>query len=142
VNNPGYVASARWWAEAFTADPKLADDLELSHRYEAACAAALAAAGQGADAGRLDDQGRARWRKQALEWLRADLLANGKLLASGKREARPLVRQRLRHWQGDQQLAGLRESAAVARLPADERDACQQLWAEAQALLSKAEAAE
>jgi tetratricopeptide (TPR) repeat protein/serine/threonine protein kinase len=136
-----YVASARLWADAFTADPNLADDLELSHRYEAACVAALAAAGQGADAGRLDDQGRARWRKQALDWLRADLVANGKLLASGKPEARPLVRQRLRHWQGDQQLAGLREPAAVARLPADERGACQQFWAEVQRLLSKADAA-
>src|SRR5262249_38940695 len=79
-----YVAAARFWADAFAADPRLADDPESSHRYDAACAAALAAAGLGADAGRLDDQERARWRKQALEWLRANLAVNGRLLESGE----------------------------------------------------------
>jgi hypothetical protein len=35
-------AAARWYSEAFAAQPKLADDLNAGHRYEAACAAALA----------------------------------------------------------------------------------------------------
>jgi len=35
--------------------------------------AALAAAGQGEDAAKLDDKERTRLRKQALDWLRADL---------------------------------------------------------------------
>src|SRR5262249_33626780 len=67
------AAAARLWAESFAADPTLADDPLTAHRDTAACAAALAAAGRGTDAGRLDDADRARWRKQALEWLRADL---------------------------------------------------------------------
>src|SRR5205085_2881461 len=79
-----YAAAARLWAEAFAADPKLADDPLASHRDDAAFAAALAAAGQGADAGALDERERARWRKQALAWLRAELVVYGKLLARGQ----------------------------------------------------------
>jgi tetratricopeptide (TPR) repeat protein len=129
------VASARLRDRAFAEDLELADALAAGHRYDAACAAALAAAGQGGDAGQLDDNGRTRWRKQALEWLRADLTLCRKFLQSGKAENRQLARQRLRHWQCDQYLTGLRDPAAVAKLPADERQACGQLWAEVQTLL-------
>jgi hypothetical protein len=45
-----YAASARLYADAFTADAKLAADLNQQHRYNAACSAALTAAGQGEDA--------------------------------------------------------------------------------------------
>ncbi len=137
-----YVASARFRAGAFTADPKLADDLKAGYRYDAACVAALAAAGQGLDAGQLEDKERLRWRKQALKWLRADLTAYGKQLVSGKPKDHQLVLQRLRHWQGDQNLAELRDPAAVARLPVEEQKVCQQLWADVQALLTKADVAE
>src|SRR5689334_13942472 len=65
--------AAGLYADAFAADPKLAADLTAGHRYDAACCAALAAAGQGEDAAKLDDKERARLRKQALEWLRAHL---------------------------------------------------------------------
>src|SRR5262249_50569117 len=50
------AAAARFCAGAFAADPKLADDLRAAHRYSAACYAALAAAGQGEDAAKLDDK--------------------------------------------------------------------------------------
>ena len=42
-----HAAAARFWAEALHADPKLGDDRRNGHRYNAACAAALAAAGTG-----------------------------------------------------------------------------------------------
>jgi tetratricopeptide (TPR) repeat protein/tRNA A-37 threonylcarbamoyl transferase component Bud32 len=48
-----YAAAARLYAVAFAADPRVADDLQAGHRYNAACCAALAAAGPGADAGRI-----------------------------------------------------------------------------------------
>src|SRR5262249_14505894 len=41
--------SARLYAESLRTDPKLAEDMKAGHRYNAACAAALAGAGQGAD---------------------------------------------------------------------------------------------
>jgi tetratricopeptide (TPR) repeat protein len=133
-----YLAAARLWRGAFAADPKLADDLEAGYRHAAACAAARAGFGQGADAGQLDDQERRRWRRQALQWLRADLAAYSKLLAGGQAEDRRLVRRRLRGWQSERDLVGLRDPTAVARLPADEQQACRQLWAEVVALLSAA----
>ena len=44
-----YSAAARLWAEALEADPKLADSRQAQHRYNAACAAALAGSGRGKD---------------------------------------------------------------------------------------------
>src|SRR5262249_4783851 len=44
-----HVASARLYAEALAADPKLADDRGAQHRYNAACAAALAGCGRAKD---------------------------------------------------------------------------------------------
>jgi hypothetical protein len=60
-----YRSAARLYAEAFAAQPTLADDLQASHRYDAACSAALAAAGQGKEAPRADDKERARLRQRA-----------------------------------------------------------------------------
>ena len=137
-----YLAAARLWAAAFTADPRLADDLVTGHRDDAACAAALAAAGHSADARRLDGKGQLRWRQQALEWLRADLTVNARLLASRKPEDRRAVRQRLWRWRREQGLAGLRDPAAVAKLPANEREACKHFWEDVEALLAKAGAPE
>ncbi len=97
-----YVASIRLWADAFKADPRLADALASASRYNAACAAALVASGHGTDAGQLDEQGRTRWRKQALEWLRADLTLSRKWLHSPKVENRRLARQRLQRWRRDE----------------------------------------
>src|SRR5262249_11102889 len=45
-----FAAAARLYADAFTAEPKVADDLKDQHRYNPACCGALAAAGKGKDA--------------------------------------------------------------------------------------------
>jgi tetratricopeptide (TPR) repeat protein len=132
-------AAAGLSAAAFAADPALADDLKAGHRYSAVCAAALAAAGQGEDAGKLDDAEKARLRKQALEWLRADLALRTRQLETGKPADRAAVRQAMRHWRGDADLAGIRDKDALARLPADEQKGCTQLWTDVAALLKKAE---
>ena len=50
----------------------------------------------------------------------------------------PRLQQTLRHWQKDTDLAGIRDAAALAKLPADERKAFAQLWADVAALLKKA----
>jgi serine/threonine protein kinase/tetratricopeptide (TPR) repeat protein len=135
-----HVAAARMWTSAFRADRRLADDLDASHRYDAACAAAMAGCGRGEDAGLLDDEQRARWRKHALDWLHAELTAIGKLLDSGTLEQRRRIRHQLWHWQSDRDLAGLRDSVEVAKLPADERQACKELWAEVEAQLARTNA--
>ncbi|HEV3260150.1 MAG TPA: hypothetical protein VG013_25055, partial [Gemmataceae bacterium] len=79
-------------------------------------------------------------REQALHWLRADLVAYSKLLDSGNSEDRSFVSERLRHWQRDSDLAGLRDKDSVAKLPAEEQAACKQLWVNVEMLLRKAEA--
>jgi serine/threonine-protein kinase len=131
-------ASARFWTEAFQTQPKLADEMQAGHRYNAACAAAMAGCGQGKDDPPLDEAAKARWRKQALDWLKADLAAWSKVLASGPPQARQHVAQTLQHWKADPDLAGLREPAALAKLPEAEQNACRALWAEVDALLAKA----
>jgi serine/threonine-protein kinase len=132
-------AAARLYADAFAADSKLANDLRAQRRYNAACQAALAAAGEGEDAARLDDAAKAKLRGQALDWLKAELAAWGKLLDSGPPQARPTIVQILRHWQKDTDLAGIRARTALTQLPAEERAAFTQLWADVAALLRKAE---
>jgi hypothetical protein len=44
----------------------------------------------------------------------------------------------LRHWQQDADLSSVRDPAALARLPRDERDAWERLWADVASLLGKA----
>ena len=130
-------ASARFWSEAFQAQPKLIDDMQAQHRYNAACAAALAGCGQGKDDPPLDDAARTRWHKQAIHWLKADLAAWSKILESGPPQARPFIAQTLQHWKADPDLAGLRDPAALAELPEDEQKACRALWADVDALLAR-----
>jgi tetratricopeptide (TPR) repeat protein len=135
-----FAVATRLWALALASDPKLGDDRQAGHRYNAACAAALAAAGQGKDESPLDDAAKAKLRRQALDWLKAERTVWGKLLESGPPEARPLIVKTLSHWKQDSELAGIRDQEALAKLPADERAAFARLWADVAALLKKAEA--
>jgi superkiller protein 3 len=132
-----FAQSARLYEAAFIARPELAEDLSKWNRYDAACAAALASCGQGKDNSPLDDKTRARWRQQALLWLRADLTAYAKRLETGKPEDRGWVEKSLRHWQNDSDLANLRDPA-VGKLPAQEQQACRKLWADVAALQRRA----
>jgi serine/threonine protein kinase/Flp pilus assembly protein TadD len=134
-----YAASCLLYAKAFADDPKRADDLKAQHRYNAACAAAKAGSGQGKDAEQSDDKERGRLRRQALDWLRADLTAYRRMLEQQPQKAAPMVRQRMRHWQLDTDFASVRGPDALARLPDTERTAWQQLWADVANTLARAE---
>jgi serine/threonine-protein kinase len=125
-----YSGAARLYAAAFAADPRLAGDLLAGHRYNAACCAALTAFSQGGDTTTLDARQRARWRKQALDWLRAELAAWAKVTD------RALVQRTLEHWQKGPDLGGLRDREALAKLPAGERKEWRRLWADVEALRS------
>jgi serine/threonine-protein kinase len=122
-----YVAAARFYAEAFAAQPKIADDLRVGRRYDAACVAAMAAAGKSAGDTKLDDQERTRLRQQALGWLKADLAALAKL-ADGTAAQRDFVRRKMAHWHADADLARVRDEVALGKLPTGERDARRKLW--------------
>ena len=133
-----HAAAARLYADAFTTDPSLADDLNAYHRYNAACSAAMAAAGQGADADKLDDQEHRRLRQQALAWLRVDLEQWANRSEAGQPDDRQLMRSTLEHWQRDADLASVRDADALQKLTAQEQEAWQNLWADVAELLKKA----
>jgi hypothetical protein len=130
-------AASRFYTEAFAAEPGLAENLNMPHRYNAACAAALAAAGQGKDADRLDNKERVRLRRQALDGLRADLARWTKQLSDGPPQLRLACQQTLEHWQQDRDFASVRGETALAKLPADEQPGWRQLWAEVDKTLTK-----
>jgi hypothetical protein len=76
-------------------------------------------------------------RRQALDWLRADLDANTSL--ADEATGRPSVQRRMTIWLKDAALAGVREENSLASLPEPERKEWRQLWADVQALLKKVE---
>jgi eukaryotic-like serine/threonine-protein kinase len=133
-----YAAAARFSRDALVAEPKLAANVAAGTRYDGACAAALAGCGQGKDAANLDDAERARWRRQALQWLRLDLAWWGKVLDGAKGQARAQVRARIQPWRSDGDFAGVRDKEALARLPEEERGEWERFWAEVDALIRRA----
>jgi eukaryotic-like serine/threonine-protein kinase len=139
-NKKLHGGAARFCADAFVDRPNLAEDMNAQTRYNAACAAALAGSGQSKDDPPLDEKTRLRWRKQAVEWLKADLAAWTKFVATGNAQAKPIVTKTLEHWKADTDLTALRDAASLTKLPADEQKACRGLWAEVDALLAMAQA--
>jgi tetratricopeptide (TPR) repeat protein/serine/threonine protein kinase len=135
-----YRASARFYADAFAIDSKLADDLKASHRYRAAAIAALAGCGQGKDADKLDDKERASLRRQALDWLQAEREAWDHLLDRPADQARTAasVAQAAQHWLKDTPFAGVRGGEALAKLPEAERQPWQKLWDDVATMAARA----
>jgi eukaryotic-like serine/threonine-protein kinase len=133
-----WSTAARLYADAFAADSKLAEDLSSAIRYNAARAASLAGTGRSEDKASLGESERTRWRKQAREWLRADLVALAKQSISPEKAVREVVERALTNWRVDPDLAGLRDSAALEKLPLPERQECQHLWSDVDALFERA----
>jgi eukaryotic-like serine/threonine-protein kinase len=131
------AAAAKLFADAFAADEKLADDLKAGNRHAAAVAAAQAGAGRG-DGAKLDEDERAVHRKQALDWLHADLKAREKQIDGADRRQRAEARQALRAWRREPALAATRDPAALAKVAAAEREAWHKFWGEVEAALDKA----
>jgi serine/threonine-protein kinase len=134
-----HATAARFAADAFSADATVIRDMSAGHRYMAARAASLAAAGQGVDVAGLDEKGRSRLRKQTLDWLRDDFAVWEELLRSGPPAGCALVQEKMRLWSQDGAFAGVRDIGALARLPAEECAPFIKLWADVAALLKKAE---
>jgi hypothetical protein len=132
-----FVAAARFYDKALADDAKRADDLEAAYRYHAACAAALAGCGHGEDAGKLDDKERGRLRRlrrQALDWLKADLVLWTKRADKDDAKAREAMSEGLKQWQTAGYLAGVRDEHNLAKLPEIERQQWHKLWDEVEVL--------
>jgi tetratricopeptide (TPR) repeat protein len=135
-----YRDSAALFAKAFAKEPKAEENLDRAYRYNAACAAALAAAGKGIGADQLDVAEKNGLRQQALQWLQADLTARTRYL-----EKVPLLAMRvvhdMQHWQKDPDLVVVRDDKELDRLADAERTAWQKFWTEVEALSKRARAA-
>jgi serine/threonine protein kinase/Flp pilus assembly protein TadD len=129
--------AAELYRAAFAKAPALARDPKLGLRFGAACAAARAGSGAGDDTAALDAAGRAAWRRQALAWLREELAMLGKQLADGTPGEWRIVLSRLGNVQRDSDLAGVRDDAALAKLPEAERAEWAQFWADVGAVRAK-----
>ena len=64
-----------------------------------------------------DDAARAKLRKEALEWLKAEYSAWSNLLESDVPKSPALVAKTLAHWKEDADLSGIREEKEMAKLP-------------------------
>src|SRR5262249_30063659 len=107
-----YATAAGLWAAALDSDSKLAEDRQAQHRYNAACAAALAATGRGQDEPAPDAATKTGLRQQALGWLKGELAAWESQQEKGPAQARAIVAQTLQHWRQDPDLAGVRDPGA------------------------------
>jgi tetratricopeptide (TPR) repeat protein len=107
-----YADATLLYARAFAAEPSRARELG-SHRYNAACSAALAGCGR-----EVASADRARLRAMALDWLQAELAAYGENAAV----------EQLKHWLVDPDLSGVRDAPELAQLPDDERERWTRLW--------------
>ncbi len=127
-------AAVRLAAAAFAADRNVADTMDMQYRYNAACAAAVAASGEGEDARQLPDKVVAMLRRQALVWLREDLaLYRREVRVNRDNAVRWLVGVRMHHWLQDGDFNSVR-GEALARMAEPDRRAWQELWAEVDAL--------
>ncbi len=70
----------------------------------------MAGAGQGRDDPPLDPASRARWRKQALDWFHADLVARSKAREGRSRQAGQTTVETLQELGVEYELAGLRDA--------------------------------
>jgi serine/threonine-protein kinase len=129
-----YGRASQLYLECFAEEPGLLQDRHSGLRFEAARAAARAGCESRNGQPPFDEKTRASWRKQALQWLQADL----DLWMSGPSRAQVQVVEKLRHWPYETDLAGLRDSAALAKLPEAEQEACRKLWARVDLMLSGA----
>jgi tetratricopeptide (TPR) repeat protein/predicted Ser/Thr protein kinase len=130
--------AAQLYADAFAADADLVRDLVSAHRYRAACFAALAGCGRGAEGAGTDLPDRQRWREQALRWLREELASCKTALDRDPVNFRNGVQSVLNRCCETPDLAGLREPSELDKLPPDERKNCRALWDEIKAVLDRA----
>ncbi len=95
----------------------------------------LAGLGSGNDQPTPDADSRQRLRRQALEALKTQLAESRRLLHSPSPETSSNVFRVLHRWWNDPDLAGVRATASLAKLPDSERQAWLEVWADVDRLV-------
>ncbi len=133
-------AAAVLYSKIFAARPELMADLSNNARLFAARSAAMAGCGRSVDSAKLDVESRARWRRQARQWLSSDVQARLVEALKGKVPVRTLVRQTLNGLKGSADFAGIRDASEIADLGSDERAECVALWSQVDGAIRKIDA--
>jgi WD40 repeat protein/serine/threonine protein kinase/tetratricopeptide (TPR) repeat protein len=133
-----HAAAARMFAEAFKADPALAQGRDGLDRFHAACEAALALRGKGKDDPAPDRDARLGLVSLALGWLEEERAAWEARFPGRSVADRAQIVAALNHWKHNPDLVALRSRASVEALPPSHRDACRAFWARIDAMLGRA----
>ena len=124
----GPAEGLRTLVAALKEHPDLAEQPPEYLRYDAACFAMNCADGLGDPP--PPEAERAGYRKQALDFLTAELAATRKRAGA----APAIVHRRLQHWLTDKDLASVRDPAILQLMPPEERDAWTRLWTDVRIL--------
>lgn len=119
-----YAEATRYFREAFDRNPAYAESRNGDSRFDAACCAALAAAGEDNDAGELTAYERAGLRRQSFDWLSQEL----KWAEANQDVDRAAAESTLRMMNESPRLASVRDDAALERLSSAESAKWRQLW--------------
>jgi serine/threonine-protein kinase len=125
-----HLLSARLFAEAIANDPGLVRNIDWQCRYRAACAAARCGCDPPTAERPIPPDEQARWRAQALKWLREELTA---VRDGTTRVARTA---NLSQWLFDRDLRAVRDPRLLAVLPHDEQLAFRAFWSDVNGLLA------
>ena len=87
-----YAAAARLWADALEAEPKRAESRQSPDRYNAVCSLPWPPPGK-VRTNLPDDAERAKFRGQALQWLKAEFAAWSRVLDAGPAEMKARSRR-------------------------------------------------
>jgi tetratricopeptide (TPR) repeat protein len=130
-----FSAAACFWQSAFEDGPPR--ETTRGHLLRAAISAALAGCGRGEDQDTLEVGEAVAWRKRAVAWLRTFLESLETRAEKGGLNERHRVLGDLRRLRLDPDLAGLRDQAAIAALPASEQSTCRSLWDSVDSLMKR-----
>jgi serine/threonine-protein kinase len=144
-----FGAESRLYADAFAEDPTLPNELNADcfrridgaegaidrveafyapSRFSAARTAAVAGCGLGNDGARFSKAEQSEFRKQAREWLHAELVEWTTRFKGDSVATREIAASMLIHWESDSALAGIRDKDELDKLPAAEAAECRELW--------------
>jgi tetratricopeptide (TPR) repeat protein len=132
-----FLVAIRLYEKAFAAEPRLANDLAARHRYDAASCAARASRGEGVGAPAEPGE-RAKLRRKALAWLRADLVILKDLADSKDEGDRQFAASKLAAWLDDADLPEPDDDVARKTWPAAERAEWDRFYAEVRTILHQA----
>jgi hypothetical protein len=125
------------WKEVL-AESALTEEAKAEYRFAAARAAVTAGTGKGAETAKLSETQQAEWRRQAREWLLADLEKWADQLTGGhEEEGRARVLQTLRDWQRDAIFSAVRDDKFLNALPRIEQTAWREVWSKVTVMLEQ-----